>query len=95
MFLKNIKHSVLYYVFLYLKVDGINGRSYTYTQLKALYTKCGSALTRKGFKKGDVLCIYSSNLPEYQIIVGAVLIIGGIVTTANPLSTVGTYPDIQ
>ena len=76
-------------IFPLYKIDGSSGRSYTYPQLKALYTKCGSGLARRGFKKGDILCIYSPNVPEYLITVGAVLMMGGTVTTVNPLYTAG------
>ena len=70
-------------------MDGSSGRSYTFSELKTLVTSCGSALARRGFKQGDVFCIYTPNNPEYFIILGAVLSIGGIVTTVNPLYTVG------
>src|SRR5262249_37664569 len=41
----------------------------------------------RGFKKGDVLAIYSPNLPEYAVVFLAVASLGGINTTANPLYT--------
>ena len=44
--------------------------------------------------KGDVLAIYSPNLPEYAVAFHAVASIGGIVTTANPMFT-GTITGIQ
>ncbi|XP_072045292.1 uncharacterized protein [Amphiura filiformis] len=69
-------------------VDGPSGRSYSFSELKSLVTKCGSALARRGFKQGDVCSVYSPNNPEYFIIMGGVLSIGGILTTINPLYTV-------
>ncbi|CAH1786276.1 unnamed protein product [Owenia fusiformis] len=72
-----------------LLVDGITGRSYTARQLKALVRRVGSALTRRGFKRRDVFCVFAPNLPEFAIIQLAVISIGGILTTANPLYTPG------
>src|ERR671914_596778 len=47
-----------------------------------------AGLARRGFAKGDVLALYSPNLPEYVIAFHAVATLGGIVTTVNPLYTV-------
>ncbi|XP_019642431.1 PREDICTED: probable 4-coumarate--CoA ligase 3 isoform X2 [Branchiostoma belcheri] len=70
-------------------VDGPTGRSYTFSELKDLIRRLSSALTRLGFKQQDVLALYSPNLPEYAIVLFAVTALGGIVTTVNPLYTVG------
>lgn len=72
---------------LLLQVDGPTGRYYTFQQLSVLTKKCGSALTRIGFKKGDVFAILLPNMPEYPIIYFGVISIGGTVTTMNPLYT--------
>lgn len=69
-------------------MDGPSGRSYTFQQLILLTKKCGSALTKKGFKKGDVFAIMLPNMPEFPIIYYGVIFIGGVVTTMNPLYTV-------
>ncbi|MFQ5613721.1 MAG: 4-coumarate--CoA ligase family protein [Anaerolineae bacterium] len=68
-------------------VDGPSGRSYTYAQLSAAIRLAAANLSRRGFGKGDVLAIYSPNLPEYAIAFHAVSLLGGINTTANPLYT--------
>ncbi len=47
----------------------------------------GAGLAQRGFKKGEVLGIYSSNVPEYVVAFHAVSLIGGIITTMSPLST--------
>ena len=65
----------------------MSGRSYTYGALKDLTRKCGSALTKRGFKKGDVFAILLPNIPEYAIAFYGITSIGGIVTTINPLYT--------
>ncbi|XP_078590150.1 putative 4-coumarate--CoA ligase 1 [Branchiostoma floridae x Branchiostoma japonicum] len=70
-------------------VDGPTGRSYTFSELKDLIRRLSSALTRLGFKQQDVLALYAPNLPEYAIVLFAVTAVGGIITTVNPLYTVG------
>jgi acyl-CoA synthetase (AMP-forming)/AMP-acid ligase II len=69
-------------------IDGPSGRSYTYSQLEALTRRAAAGLARHGFSRGDVLAIYSPNLPEYAIAFHAVALAGGINTTINPLYTV-------
>ena len=69
-------------------IDGPSGRSYTYGQLEALTRRAAAGLARHGFSQGDVLAIYSPNLPEYAIAFHAVAMSGGINTTINPLYTV-------
>ncbi|CAH1791187.1 unnamed protein product [Owenia fusiformis] len=70
-------------------VDGISGTKYTYNELVEAIQRVGSGLTKLGFKKKDVLCLYSPNCPEWVITYFAVIAIGGIATTANPLYTAG------
>ena len=50
--------------------------------------KFGSALTKLGFKKGDVLATYCPNIAEFPIIYLGVLSLGGILTTVSSLATV-------
>jgi len=69
-------------------IDGPSGRSYTYSQLETLVRRAAAGLARHGFSQGDVLAIYSPNLPEYAIAFHAVALAGGINTTINPLYTV-------
>ncbi|SMG67051.1 protein containing AMP-dependent synthetase and ligase domain [methanotrophic bacterial endosymbiont of Bathymodiolus sp.] len=44
-------------------------------------------LQYKGYKQGDVFAIYAPNIIEYVYIFQAVLLIGGVITTANQLYT--------
>jgi acyl-CoA synthetase (AMP-forming)/AMP-acid ligase II len=44
-------------------------------------------LAKRGFKKGDVFGIFSTNCPEYAVAFHAVAMLGGINTTLNPLYT--------
>jgi acyl-CoA synthetase (AMP-forming)/AMP-acid ligase II len=69
-------------------IDGPTGRAYTYGQWAALVRRGAAGLARRGLAKGDVLAIYSPNLPEYAIAFHAVALAGGINTTVNPLYTV-------
>lgn len=41
-----------------------------------------------GFKKGDSLAIYSTNVLEYGSVYLGTLYAGGVITTSNPLYTV-------
>jgi acyl-CoA synthetase (AMP-forming)/AMP-acid ligase II len=68
-------------------IDGPSGRTITYAQLGPMIRRCAAGLARKGFSKGDVLAIYSPNIPEYAIAFHAAASLGGISTTVNPLYT--------
>jgi acyl-CoA synthetase (AMP-forming)/AMP-acid ligase II len=69
-------------------IDGPTGRTITYVQLVQSIRRVATGLAARGFKKGDVLAIYSPNVPEYAIAFHAVSSVGGISTTVNPLYTV-------
>jgi acyl-CoA synthetase (AMP-forming)/AMP-acid ligase II len=68
-------------------IDGASGRTITYTQLVGAVKRCAAGLASHGLSKGDVLAIYSPNVPEYAIAFHAVATLGGITTTVNPLYT--------
>ena len=68
-------------------IDGGSGRTITYSQLIGGSQAVAAGLHAKGFKKGDVLAIYAPNIPEYAIAFFSVTLLGGIVTTVNPLYT--------
>lgn len=68
-------------------VDGPSGRTLTYNQLIGAIRMVASSLHKRGFGKGDVFAIYSPNLPEYAVAFHAVVLLGGVVTTLNPLYT--------
>ena len=69
-------------------IDGSSGRIITYRQLTNSIQQVAAGLAHYGLKKGDVFAIYSPNIPEYAITIHAVAILGGILTTINPLYTV-------
>jgi acyl-CoA synthetase (AMP-forming)/AMP-acid ligase II len=68
-------------------IDGPTGRTISYVQLAASVRRLAVGLAHRGFGKGDVLAIYSPNLPEYAIAVHGAIAAGGSVTTINPLAT--------
>jgi acyl-CoA synthetase (AMP-forming)/AMP-acid ligase II len=68
-------------------VDAPTGRSMTYAEFENAVRRVASSLARKGFKKGDVLAIFSTNCLEFAITFHAVAMLGGIVTPLNPLYT--------
>lgn len=68
-------------------IDGPSGRTITYRQLVTCVRRVAAGLAARGFRKGDVLGIYSPNVPEYAIAFYAVSSLGGVNTTINPLYT--------
>src|ERR1041385_1559275 len=68
-------------------MDGTTGRSMTYAEFEHAVRRVASSLARKGFKKGDVFAIFSTNCLEFAITFHAVAMLGGIVTPLNPLYT--------
>ena len=68
-------------------IDGPTGRTLTYRQLADGARRMAAGLAKRGFRKGDVLAIYSPNVPEYAIVFLGVAMAGGVNTTVNPLYT--------
>ncbi|MFI5231862.1 MAG: AMP-binding protein [Gemmatimonadales bacterium] len=66
-------------------IDGPSGRTLTYGALGEMIARCKSALVARGFAHGDVLCLFSPNVPEYAAVFFAVAELGGANTTANPM----------
>ncbi|MFY7998619.1 MAG: 4-coumarate--CoA ligase family protein [Candidatus Kapaibacteriota bacterium] len=69
-------------------IDGPSGRTITYKQLAGGIQMVASNLVKRGLKKGEVVAIYSPNVPEYAVIFHGVIKAGGTNTTINPLYTV-------
>ena len=46
-------------------VCGLTGRKYTYEKLKDYCRRVGVSMLERGYRKGDVIAIYSPNVPEY------------------------------
>ncbi|HEX8633942.1 MAG TPA: AMP-binding protein [Pyrinomonadaceae bacterium] len=68
-------------------IDAVSGRAITYRQLDEAVRRVAAGLAARGFGKGDVFAIYSPNLPEYAVAFHAVSLVGGTLTTLNPLYT--------
>jgi acyl-CoA synthetase (AMP-forming)/AMP-acid ligase II len=68
-------------------IDGPTGRTLTYGQVVMGIRLIAASLHQRGFKKGDVFAICSPNIPEYAVAFHAPAVLGGIVTTINPLYT--------
>src|SRR5919107_6395183 len=68
-------------------IDGVSGRVLTYAQLAGAVRAAAAGLARRGFLKGEVLALFSPNLPEYVIAFHAVAALGGVVTPVNPMYT--------
>jgi acyl-CoA synthetase (AMP-forming)/AMP-acid ligase II len=68
-------------------IDGTTNRVMTYGELSIAVRRVAAGLAELGFSKGEVFAIYSPNLPEYAVAFHAVAMLGGIVTTINPMYT--------
>ena len=68
-------------------IQAETNRKISYRELSESIHRLAAGLQATGFKKGDVLAIYSPNVPEYAFIFLAVIKLGGICTTVNPLYT--------
>jgi acyl-CoA synthetase (AMP-forming)/AMP-acid ligase II len=70
-------------------VDGPTGRALSYGELAGGVERVAAALAARGFGRGDVLALFSPNLPEYALALYGAMAAGGAVTAANPLLTAG------
>jgi len=68
-------------------IDGASGRTLSYAQLADSVRRAAAGLAAHGMREGDVLGIFSPNVPEYAVAFHAAASLGGISTTVNPLYT--------
>jgi len=68
-------------------IDGPTGRTYTYGELRGFIATLAAGFSRQGLRKGDVLAIYSPNLPEYALAFHAAATLGVATTMVPPLFT--------
>ena len=66
-------------------IDGVSGRVIQYAQLSDRVSRVAGGLANLGFGRGDVLAIYSPNVPEYFIAFHAVATLGGLNIIAGEL----------
>src|SRR5215210_1713804 len=67
--------------------DGLTGRTITYGSLLEQIRQTAAGLAARGIKKGDVVSLWSPNVPEWPVVFFAAVKIGAIVHTSNPVST--------
>ncbi len=60
-----------------------NGRDYTFGELDSLSTKFAKALSSMGIKKGDRVCIFMQNSPEFAIAHFGILKCGAVTVPLN------------
>jgi acyl-CoA synthetase (AMP-forming)/AMP-acid ligase II len=70
-------------------VDAADGRTIRYGDLADAARATAAGLAARGFGPGDVLALFSPNVPEFVSTVLGVAMLGGATTTINPLSTPG------
>jgi acyl-CoA synthetase (AMP-forming)/AMP-acid ligase II len=68
-------------------IDAISGKQITYAEFYNSVLSIARGLHRLGFQKGDVFGVYAPNCIEYAFAMHAVFLLGGTLTTANPLFT--------
>ena len=68
-------------------IDGASRKIKTFDELKDEIHSVAWCLQSRGYKKGDIFAIYAPNSSEYVVAFQAILLLGGVITTANPLYT--------
>ena len=68
-------------------IEGLTGRTYSFSELGSGVRHVAAGLAENGFGKGDVLAFVCPNYPEYGIMFLAAAMLGGINTTLNPAYT--------
>ena len=68
-------------------IDGPSGRTISYGELAQGVRACAAGLAARGLEPGQVVGLFSPNLPEYAVVFHGIASAGGAVTTINPLST--------
>ena len=70
-------------------IDGTNGTSITYAELRGMVERLAAALAERGIGKGDVVGIFAPNTPYYPVVFHGVLRANAVVTSANSLYSPG------
>ncbi len=68
-------------------IDGASGRTLTYRTLRVSIERVAAGLHAYGLRPGEVVALYSPNVPEYAVVFLAVSMNGAINTTINPTYT--------
>ena len=67
-------------------VEPLGGRRMSYRSLRDEVCSIDAALRTRGYRKGDVIAIYAGNSIEFVLVFQAILRMGGVVTTINPMN---------
>lgn len=67
--------------------DGLTGRTLSYESLLEQIRQTAAGLAARGIGKGDVVSLWSPNVPEWPVVFFAVVKLGAIVHASNPVST--------
>uniref|UniRef100_A0A1I8INR3 AMP-binding domain-containing protein n=1 Tax=Macrostomum lignano TaxID=282301 RepID=A0A1I8INR3_9PLAT len=65
-------------------VCAASGRRISYADLRAATVAASSGLAKLRFARGDTMCIFSGNFPDYPAAMLAIMRCGGVLTTASP-----------
>jgi acyl-CoA synthetase (AMP-forming)/AMP-acid ligase II len=68
-------------------IEGLSNRRITYAQLPGIIHRLATGFASQGVGRGDVLAIFSPNLPEYALAFHAIATLGGATTMIPPLFT--------
>jgi len=66
-------------------IEGRVGRTLTYGALADFIARVSAGLSALGVRKGDTICMFSPNVPEYAASSSALRGIGVVVTAANAM----------
>jgi acyl-CoA synthetase (AMP-forming)/AMP-acid ligase II len=68
-------------------IDGSSGRTVSFSDLRRLVDRCATGLIARGLEPGEVVGLFSPNLPEFAVAFYGIARAGGTCTTANVLLT--------
>ena len=68
-------------------IDAISGRGYSYAGLASAVRHVAAGLAAHGVRKGDVVGLVSPNTPDFAVVFYAIVSIGAICSTVNPIAT--------
>ncbi len=68
-------------------ICGATGRQYSYAGLAQAVRQVAAGLAARGVVKGDVVGLVSPNTPDFAVVFYAIVSIGAICSTVNPIAT--------
>ena len=64
-------------------IEAPSGRTISYADFLEQVRRLAAGLSRRGVSKGDVVAIWSPNMPEFAVVFHAVIRLGAILSTVN------------